>query len=185
MNVDKAENVDAYIAAFPENVQKVLNRIRLTVLSAAPELEETISYGMPAFRYKGRVMIYFAGYKKHIGVYATPVAHEVFQKELSSYKQGKGSVQFPLDQPMPFDLIKRMVQFKTKQQDEPPTDIFAGLSAPARRALHNNGIRTLRDLARHTEAEILSFHGIGKTAIPILQKALKEKRLQFQKEMKK
>jgi uncharacterized protein YdhG (YjbR/CyaY superfamily) len=185
MNVDKPATVDAYILTFPENVQKALQRIRMTVIGAAPKAEETISYGMPAFKYNGRVIIYFAGYKNHIGVYATPLAHAAFQKELSRYKQGRGSVQFPLNRPIPLDLIKRMVQFKIKQQDEPLTDIFAGLSAPARRALQNNGITTLEDLARHTEAEILSFHGIGKTAIPILQKALKEKKLKFQKELKK
>lgn len=182
MKADKPASVDSYIATFPENVQKILERIRITVMRAAPEAEETISYGMPAYRYKGRVIIYFAGYKNHIGVYATPLAHAAFQKELSGYKQGRGSVQFPLNQPMPLDLIKRMVQFRVKQQNEPLTDIFAGLSAPARRALQSNGIKTLPDLAKHTESEILSFHGIGKTVIPILQKALKEKKLKFQKE---
>jgi uncharacterized protein YdhG (YjbR/CyaY superfamily) len=182
MKADKPASVDEYIATFPEDVQKILERIRMTVIRAAPGAEETISYGMPAYRYKGRVIIYFAGYKNHIGVYATPSGHAAFQKELSGYKQGRGSVQFPLDQPMPLDLIKRMVQFRVKQQDEPLTDIFAGLSAPARRALQNNGIKTLGDLSQHTEAEILSFHGIGKTAIPILEKAMKEKRLKFRKE---
>lgn len=185
MKTDKPASVDAYIAAFPENVQKILKRLRMTVIHAAPEAEEGISYGMPAFRYKGKVIIYFAGYKNHIGVYATPSGHAAFQKELSGYKQGRGSVQFPLDQPMPLDLIKRIVQFRIKQQDEPLADIFAGLSAPARRALQNNGVKTLSVLAQHTEAEILSFHGIGKTAIPILQKALQKKRLKFQKEKKK
>jgi uncharacterized protein YdhG (YjbR/CyaY superfamily) len=182
MKTDKPATVDEYIATFPQDVQKILERIRMTVMRAAPGAEETISYGMPAYRYKGRVIIYFAGYKNHIGAYATPLAHAAFQKELSGYKQGRGSVQFPLDQPMPLDLIKRMVQFRVKQQDEPLTDIFAGLSAPARRALQNNGIKTLRDLSQHSEAEILSFHGIGKTAIPILEKALKEKKLKFRKE---
>jgi uncharacterized protein YdhG (YjbR/CyaY superfamily) len=185
MKVDKPTSVDEYITTFPENVQKILERIRMTVIQAAPRAEETISYGMPAYRYKSRVIIYFAGYKNHIGVYATPLAHEAFQKELSGYKQGRGSVQFPIDQPMPLDLIKRMVLFRVKQQDDPLTDIFAGLSAPARRALQNNGIKTLRDLSQHTEAEILSFHGIGKTAIPILEKAMKEKKIMFQKEKKK
>ena len=185
MKADKPASVDAYIATFPESVQKNLERIRMTVIRAAPKAEETISYGMPAFRYKGKVIIYFAGYKNHIGVYATPLAHAAFQKELSGYKQARGSVQFPLDQPMPLDLIKRMVQFRIKQQDEPLADIFVGLSAPARRALQNNGIKSLTDLSQHTEAEILSFHGIGKTAIPILQKALKENKLKFRKEKEK
>lgn len=185
MKADKPASVDAYIATFPESVQKILERIRMTVIHAAPKAEETISYGMPAFRYKGKVIIYFAGYKNHIGVYATPSGHAAFQKELSGYKQGRGSVQFPLDQPMPLDLIKRIVQFRMKQQDEPLRDIFEDLSAPARRALQNNGITTLPGLAKYTESEILSFHGIGKTAIPILQKALKENKLKFQKEKEK
>ena len=88
-------------------------------------------------------------------------------------------MQFPLDQPMPLNLIARMVKFKLQQQDEKETDFFPGLSAPARRALQNNGIKKLRDLAKYTEAEIQQFHGIGKTAIPVLQKALKEKGFNF------
>ena len=179
MKTAPASDIDEYIAKFPKETGKILQQVRLTVRKAAPKAEETISYGMPAFRYKGRVIIYFAGYKNHIGVYATPSGHAAFQKELSAYKQGKGSVQFPLDQSMPLDLIKRMVQFRVNQQDEPVSDFTSGLSAPARRALQNNGIKTLQQLSKHTEAEILQLHGIGKTAIPILQKGLKEKGLNF------
>ena len=184
MKTAPAPDIDEYIAKFPQETGKVLQQVRLTVIKAAPTAEETISYGMPAFRYKGRVIIYFAGYKNHIGVYATPSGHAAFQKELSTYKQGRGSVQFPLDQPMPLDLIKRMVQFRVKQQDEPVSDFTAALSGPARRALQNNGIKTIKDLSKLTEAEILQLHGIGKTAIPILQKALKEKGLNFSKAKK-
>jgi len=177
-------NIDEYISTFPASTAKLLKQVRMTVRKAAPKAEETISYGMPAFRYKGRIIIYFAGYKNHIGVYATPAGHAAFEKELSVYKQGKGSVQFPLDQPMPLDLIKRIVQFRVNQQDEPATEFLAGLSAPARRALQNNGIKTIEDLSKLTEAEVLKLHGIGKTAIPILQKALKEKGLGFNKAKK-
>ena len=138
-----------------------------------------MSYGMPAFRYKGRVIIYFAGYKSHIGLYATPAGHAAFAKELSSYKQGRGSVQFPLDKPIPLNLIARMAKFRVQQQDEKEINFLPQLSAPARRALQNNGIKTLRDLKKYSEAEILKFHGIGKTAIPVLQKALKEKGFNF------
>jgi uncharacterized protein YdhG (YjbR/CyaY superfamily) len=179
MKAVKPSNIDAYIAVFPEDVQKILEQVRLTVKKAAPGAEETISYGMPAFRYKGRVIIYFAGYKNHIGFYATPSGHIAFAKELSRYKQGRGSVQFPLDKAMPLNLIARMVKFRVRQQDEKETDFLPGLSAPARRALQNNGIKTLQDMAKYTEAEILQFHGIGKTAIPVLQKALKEKGFNF------
>lgn len=179
-----ASNTDEYISKFPGETVKILQQVRMAVRNAAPNAEETISYGMPAFRYKGKIIIYFAGYKNHIGVYATPSGHAAFQKELSAYKQGRGSVQFPLDQPMPLDLIKRIVKFRVNQQDEPVSDFTSGLSAPARRALHNNGIKTLKDISKLTEEEILQLHGIGKTAIPILQKALKEKGLSFKKEKK-
>jgi len=179
MKAAKPASIDAYIATFPEDVQKILEQVRLTVMKAAPDAEETISYGMPASRYKGRVIIYFAGYKNHIGFYATPAAHTAFAKELSKYKQGRGSVQFPLDKPMPLKLIARMVKFRVQQHAEKEIDFLPRLSVPARRALQNNGIKKLQDLAKYTEAEILQFHGIGKTAIPLLQKALKEKGFNF------
>src|SRR5665213_333174 len=179
MKSAKPANMDAYFTAFPENVQKVLEQIRVAIKEAAPAAKEIISYGMPAFKYKGSVIIYFAGYKNHIGVYATPSGHAAFAKELSIYKQGKGSVQFPLDKPVPLNLISRIVKFKVKQRDEEQKDFLPQLSAPARRALQNSGIKTLQQLAKHTEAEILEFHGIGKTAIPKLQKILKEKGLTF------
>lgn len=184
MNPNRATNIDEYISQFPPETAKQLQQVRMTVSKAAPKAEEAISYGMPAFRYKGRIIIYFAGYKNHIGLYATPAAHTAFGKELSVYKQEKGSVQFPIDQPMPLDLIKRMVTFKVNQQDEPVTDFLACVSAPARRALSNNGIKAIGDLSKLTEADVLRLHGIGKTTIPILQKALKEKGLSFRREKK-
>ncbi|HSN09000.1 MAG TPA: DUF1801 domain-containing protein [Hanamia sp.] len=184
MKTAPALDIDEYIAKFPPETGNILQQVRLTVRKAAPGAEETISYGMPAFRYKGRVIIYFAGYKNHIGFYATPSGHAAFQKELSAYKQGRGSVQFPLDQPMPLNLIKRMVKFRVAQQEEPVDDFLDRLSAPARRALQGNGIKTIKHLSKLTETEVLQLHGIGKTAIPLLQKALKEKGLNFSKAKK-
>ncbi len=107
----KPRNIDDYIAEFPENVQKILKEVRLRINKAAPDAEETISYGMPAFKYYG-MLVYFAAYEKHIGFYATPSGHSKFEKELSKYKQGKGSVQFPLNAPIPLDLITEMVKFR-------------------------------------------------------------------------
>ncbi|MBA4408581.1 MAG: DUF1801 domain-containing protein [Bacteroidota bacterium] len=89
-----------------------LNQVRSTIRQAAPEAEESISYGMPAYKLNGRRLVYFAGFKNHIGFYATPSGHSEFAKELSKYKQGKGSVQFPLDQPMPLELIAQIVEFR-------------------------------------------------------------------------
>lgn len=104
--------VDEYIAAFPAEVQSELKSIRKRILETAPDLAESISYGMPAYKHKGKAAVYFGSYKSHIGFYATPTGHEAFKKELSNYKQGKGSVQFPLTEPMPLDLIAEIVKFR-------------------------------------------------------------------------
>jgi uncharacterized protein YdhG (YjbR/CyaY superfamily) len=113
--MDKFDNVDDYINSFPEEVQSKLRQIRTVIRTNAPEAFESLSYGMPAYKENGRVLVYFAGFKNHIGFYATPSGHEEFRKELSTYKQGKGSVQFPLDQPIPYDLIGRIVEFRLEE----------------------------------------------------------------------
>lgn len=107
--------IDKYIAAFPANVQELLKQIRTIIKDTAPEAVESIAYGMPAYKTNGKPLVYFAGFKNHIGFYATPTGHEKFATELSSYKQGKGSVQFSLEKPVPFDLIKRIVEFRVKE----------------------------------------------------------------------
>jgi uncharacterized protein YdhG (YjbR/CyaY superfamily) len=110
--------IDRYISQFPEQVQEILLRIREIIKQHAPEAEEFISYGMPAYKTKKKPLVYFAAYKTHIGFYATPTGHSAFQQELSMYKQGKGSVQFPLNQTMPYALIEKMVQFRVKENLE-------------------------------------------------------------------
>lgn len=111
------KDIDSYIATFPKEVQIVLQQVRTAIKTSAPKAEEIISYNMPAFKYYG-VLVYFAGYKNHIGFYSLPSGHKEFEKELSIYKQGKGSVQFPLDKPMPLALIKKMVKFRVKENLE-------------------------------------------------------------------
>jgi uncharacterized protein YdhG (YjbR/CyaY superfamily) len=111
----KSENVDEYIKAFPKNVQKILEQLRATIKEKAPEAVESMSYGMPGYKTHGRPLVYFAGYEKHIGFYATPTGHAEFAAELSKFKQGKGSVQFPLHKPIPFDLIARIVEFRVEE----------------------------------------------------------------------
>lgn len=108
------KNIDEYIATQTPEVKILLEQMRQTIKEAAPEAEEVISYNMPAFKYHG-MLVYFAAYKNHIGFYATPTGHSEFKEELSVYKQGKGSVQFPLTQTLPLDLISRMVQFRVKE----------------------------------------------------------------------
>ena len=109
-------DVENYIATFPTEVQQILRQIRILILQTAPNAVEKLAYGMPGYKLNGKPLVYFAGYAKHVGLYATPVAHEAFANELKGYKQGKGSVQFPLNKPMPFDLIKRIIEFKLNQQ---------------------------------------------------------------------
>lgn len=111
---DKAANVDEYIAGFPKEIQELLKAVRTVVKKAAPQAEEMISYQMPAYKYHGS-LVYFAAFKNHIGFYATPTGHEAFKKELSVYKEGKGSVQFPHNQPLPLALITRIVKYRVKE----------------------------------------------------------------------
>lgn len=108
------ENIDAYIERFPARVQKLLQKIRKTIQKAAPDATEVISYQMPAFKQK-RVLVYFAAYKNHIALYPAPRGAREFKKELEQYEGGKGTVQFPLDQPVPEDLITRIVKFRIKE----------------------------------------------------------------------
>lgn len=106
--------IDSYIQTFPSNIQKILETIRETIREKAPESVETISYQMPAFKLNGKGLVYFAAFNHHIGFYPTPSGTETFKKELSVYKSGKGSVQFPLDQPIPYELIKKIVLFRVQ-----------------------------------------------------------------------
>lgn len=109
------KTVDEYIGNFPQETQKILQRIREIIQKSAPESIENIGYGMPAYKLNGKPLVYFAAFKNHIGFYATPNGHAAFAEELSKYKQGKGSVQFPIDQPMPFELIEKIVKFRVGQ----------------------------------------------------------------------
>ena len=109
-------NIDEYIAGFPSDTQKILQRIRKTIRKAAPDAEEAISYAIPAFKLNGN-LIFFAAYKNHISVYPAPRAAAQFKKELAQYEGGKGTVQFPHDQPLPLDLVTKITKFRVKQQE--------------------------------------------------------------------
>lgn len=115
MNWKVVVTVDQYIVSFPSAVTARLQRIRHAVQTLCPDAEESMSYGMPAYKLLGKPLIYFAAFQKHIGVYATPSWHTAFAKELSHYKQGKWSVQFPLDEELPIGLIERMIQWKMEE----------------------------------------------------------------------
>jgi uncharacterized protein YdhG (YjbR/CyaY superfamily) len=106
------KSVEEYIQTFPKEIQILLEKVRTTIQKTVPEAIESIAYGMPAYKTNGKPLVYFAGFKNHIGFYATPSGHEKFAKELSKYKQGKSSVQFPIHEPLPLDLIERIVAFR-------------------------------------------------------------------------
>lgn len=111
-------SVDQYVQEFEKETQERLIALRKIILETAPEAVESISYGMPAYKVNGKPLVYFGGYKSHIGFYATPTGHQAFEKELSKYKQGKGSVQFPLNEPLPIKLIKEIVLFRLAENKE-------------------------------------------------------------------
>ncbi|MFZ2359174.1 MAG: DUF1801 domain-containing protein [Anaerolineae bacterium] len=109
------QTIDEYIAAFPDHVQQILQQIRQTIHEAAPDAQEAISYQMPTFKLHGRSVVHFGAFKKHIGFYPAPVGLEAFKDELAPYASSKGAVQFPLNQPIPFDLISKITAFRVQQ----------------------------------------------------------------------
>jgi uncharacterized protein YdhG (YjbR/CyaY superfamily) len=117
MDIEKTApgNIDEYIAGFPRDVQEILEQVRTTIRQAAPDAKETISYQMPTFTLDGKYLVYFAAYRKHIGLYPAPLENSEFKEELSAYASGKGTVKFPLDRPIPFDLIRRLVKFRMQE----------------------------------------------------------------------
>lgn len=111
------KTIDEYIQNFPDDIQERLQKIRATIKDAAPEAEEAISYAMPTFKLNGN-LVHFAAFTNHIGFYPAPSGMEEFQDELSLYKSGKGSVQFPLDKPLPLDLVSKIVKYRVNQNLE-------------------------------------------------------------------
>ena len=109
--------IDEYIATFPHDIQILLEKLRQTIRNAAPDAKEVISYQMPAFKLNG-ILVYFAAFKNHIGFYPTASGIEAFKEELSKYKGGRGSVQFPIDKPLPLELVSKIVKFRVKENLE-------------------------------------------------------------------
>jgi uncharacterized protein YdhG (YjbR/CyaY superfamily) len=109
--------INEHIASFPKDVQSILEKVRGTIRKAAPKAEETINYGIPTFTLEGN-LVHFAGFKSHIGFYPTPSGIEKFKAELSKYEGAKGSVKFPLDKPIPYTLISKIVKFRVKENLE-------------------------------------------------------------------
>lgn len=117
MAKEKIESVDTYIDRFPPATKEILEQIRKVILEAAPEATEKISYQMPTYYLKGN-MVHFAAYEKHVGFYPAPSGIVAFENELQPYKHAKGSIQFPLNKAIPYDLIRRITEFRAKEQRE-------------------------------------------------------------------
>lgn len=109
------KDIDSYIKTFPNDIQVILKKIRGTIKKVAPKAVETISYGIPTFDLNKKHIVHFAGYKKHIGFYPTSSGVEAFEKEISKYKWSKGTIQFPIDKPIPFGLITKIAKFRVKE----------------------------------------------------------------------
>lgn len=120
MKTAPAKDIDDYIAGFPKNVQKLLEQVRKTIRKAAPDAEEAIKYQIPTFTLNGTNLVHFAAFKEHIGFYPAPRAIEEFKDELADYEGAKGTVRFPLDKPIPHDLIARMVKFRVGKSASTP-----------------------------------------------------------------
>lgn len=136
-----APDVDAYIAGYPDEVREILQKIRTAIRKAAPDAEESISYQIPAYKLNGRTLVYFAGHKKHIGLYPVPVGNPELE-ELSEYASGKGTAQFPLNKPIPFALIDRIVKFRAKDCRERDEAKKKKAGTSAKRPPRNSGTGT-------------------------------------------
>ncbi len=169
----KVESVDDYIRGFPKSTQKLLQQMRRTIRKAAPAAQERISYQMPA-SYLNRNLVYFAAYERHIGFYPTSSPMKAFKKELSGYETSKGTVRFPIDQPLPLALIGRIVRFRVAEVNP-----FQKLAAPAQRALTHAGITSVKKLSRATEGQLSRLHGIGPDALRTLRTMLRTSGLKF------
>ena len=110
----KFDDIDSYIASFPAEIQEILEKVRVTIRKAAPDAEERINYGIPTFTLNGN-LVHFAAFTNHLGFYPTPSGIKVFSKELSVYESAKGSVKFPIDKPIPYELITKIVKFRVKE----------------------------------------------------------------------
>ena len=181
-STNKPETIDEYISLYPLEVQELLQKVRMVIKKAAPEAIEAIKYQLPTFVLNGN-LVHFGAFKNHIGFYPAPSGISVFKQELSVYESGKGSIQFPMDGEIPYDLISKIVKFRVQENLEKVKtktkkisaniDAFPdSLGAPAKRALENNGIKTLKQLSEYRESEILKFHGMGPSSLPKLREAL-------------
>lgn len=162
-----SDEVQAYVDQFPDETQQRLQILRDLVRELCPRSVEAINYGLIGYKLNGNPLVYFGGFKKHVGLYATPAGQEAFAEEFARYVQGKGSVQFPLSEPLPIDLITRVVAHRV----DVVSDELPQIGKPARAALEAIGVTRLSELSNQSEQELLALHGLGPKAIRILHES--------------
>lgn len=162
-----SNDVQVYLDQFPEETQSRLQTMRGLVRDRCPAAVEALSYGLIGYKLNGHPLVYFGGFKQHVGLYATPVGHEAFAADFARYVQGKGSVQLPLLEPLPIDLITRVITHRIGAvSDELPQ-----IGRAARAALEAIGVTQMSQLGTHSERELLALHGVGPKAIRILRES--------------
>ncbi|MEO6330716.1 MAG: DUF1801 domain-containing protein [Ginsengibacter sp.] len=175
-NTASPASVDQYLNTFTSPVRNTLEKVRKTIKAAAPEAEELISYQMPAYKYHG-MLVYFAGWKNHIGFYPASRAIKIFKKELSVYEGAKGSVKFPIDEPIPFGLISKIVKFRVKENEEKATaknnKTAAGASTPKKSSDEEQVSLYLNKLEPSVRDEINAVRKIINDAAPQLNERIK------------
>ena len=169
--------IDAYIDGFTGEVRERLENLNAIMREEVPQATARICMRMPTFELGGKWFVHFAGYEKHIGFYPQPDGIEAFTEQLTGYKTSKGSVQFPNNKPMPYDLIREIIQYKLAEYEKanahtPLEVLMDSLPKPAARAIQSQGITELAELGKFSDKEMLSWHGLGKTSIPIIRAAL-------------
>ncbi|UOQ57786.1 DUF1801 domain-containing protein [Leucobacter allii] len=162
-----ADDVETYLAGFPAETRERLEALRWIVREECPRAVEGVMYGMIGTKLNGHPLVYFGGFAKHIGLYATPTGHEAFAEEFARYEQGKGSVRFPLAEPLPSALIRRVIAFRARTVGE----ALPAIGAPATRALAGIGVTQFDQLRGRTARELLALHGFGPKALRILREA--------------
>ena len=162
-----AGEIEAYVGQFSADIRQRLQTLRDLVRVEAPDAVEGLSYGLIGYKLNGKPLVYFGGFAAHVGLYATPNGHEAFADEFARYKQGKGSVQLPLSEPLPLDLVRQVVRYRV----DTVSDELPAIGRPATSALAEIGITRTSQLEGRTEKELLALHGFGPKAIRLLREA--------------
>jgi uncharacterized protein YdhG (YjbR/CyaY superfamily) len=175
--------VDEYISSFPRTVQQALGRMRRAVLKAVPDADQVIAYGIPTFKLAGRNIVHIAGWETHVGLYPSPSGIDAFAERTAIYQSGKGTLRFPLDEPLPVALITEITAFRVTEElnrlrpSNRPIRNVPG--KPAQQTLAAAGVTTLGQLAKLTERQVAELHGMGPKALSFLQDELQRNGLSF------